>query len=141
MADFGLTSTPVSVIDHEALAHRLAYHPPECLQHDVISEISADVYALGVVAYALFAGYNPFQAPTIEGVKLAMLNLVPPELAIIVSGFPGDLSRDLERTLAKDPEDRPTSTELAMQLQSVLQRTDPETQITLPAYRMATIIE
>jgi serine/threonine protein kinase/CheY-like chemotaxis protein len=140
LIDFGLASTPVSHIDESGLAHRLSYHPPECLTASS-SLASADVYALGVLAYELFAGYNPFQASTVDGVKQAMKIKVPSSLIDIVAGFPGDLSDDLARVLAKDPEMRPTSIELSMQLRTVLDRVEPETEISLPAHRYNTIIE
>jgi eukaryotic-like serine/threonine-protein kinase len=140
LIDFGLASTPVSQIDRKSLAHRLSYHPPECLAGHTVPA-AADVYALGVLAYVLFAGYNPFAAATVEGVKLAMRNLVPPELCVVVSGFPADLSRELALALDKEIDARPTSIELSMQLRSIQDRTDPEQNLSLPAYRMATLLE
>ena len=139
--DFGLASAPVSHIDCHGLAHRLSFHPPKCLQRGKVSEKSADVYAFGVLAYLLFAGHNPFHAATVKGVKLAMRNHQPPKLAVVVAGFPAELSEDLAGTLAKDAMLRPTSAELAMQLHSVLERTDPQKKITLPSFRMDTILE
>ncbi|MFT5131450.1 MAG: CheY-like chemotaxis protein [Rhodothermales bacterium] len=140
LIDFGLASTPVSFIDEQALAHRLSFHPPECLAA-APSQDSSDVYALGVVAYEFFAGYNPFLAGSVAAVKQAMRSFVPPLLGDVVAGFPEDLSEDFARVLSKNPDHRPTAIELSMQLRTVLDRVEPEAEIALPAQRWKTIIE
>src|SRR5204863_9913563 len=64
---------------------------------------SADLYALGVMAYEALTGRRPFEASSAAGyVELHRNSAVPP-LGI---GFPPALDRMFQRALAKHPEDR-----------------------------------
>lgn len=63
---------------------------------------AADLYALGVVAYVLFAGHLPFDSDDMEILKYAVLHdPVPP-----IHGVAAHVNTALKRALAKKPEDR-----------------------------------
>lgn len=100
--DFGLSITQQqSTEPSETTAGTLAYMAPELLRGDAATE-SSDLYAVGVIAFELLAGYHPFTSD-----KLAMLttsrlttrptlpNTINPKLAAVV-----------ERLLAVAPADR-----------------------------------
>ena len=62
----------------------------------------ADLYALGVVAYVLFAGHLPFDSDDMGVLRLAVLNdPVPP-----IYGMSSHFNAALRRALAKKPEER-----------------------------------
>lgn len=69
---------------------------------------AADIYALGVLAYAMLAGYPPFQGDTAH-VLYAHAHLTPPSLVAIRSELPPAVAAAIQAALAKDPAARPAS--------------------------------
>jgi WD40 repeat protein len=79
------------------------YMSPEQWSDPVTVGPSADLYALGVVAYEALTGSRPFEAATVTGyVELHRHATVPP----LGVGFPPALDRLFRRALAKQPEER-----------------------------------
>lgn len=135
LLDFGFASIPISNLDVQSILRRLSYHAPETLtEGQVIPE--SDVYTLGVVAYTVFLGGNPFERDTPEAVTHAIHNIVPSLLAERIPNFPQDLSDLIARALEKDPRRRPTSAEMSSNLQVIVNRMEPRTDIPLPAYEV-----
>lgn len=57
--DFGLAGLREQMSDEQDIAGTLAYMAPEVLMGEVPTE-AADFYAVGVIAFELFAGYHPY---------------------------------------------------------------------------------
>lgn len=76
---------------------------PEQLRLGSKADARADVWATGVLLHTMLAGAPPFSADTPSGASLSVIIDEPPSLA----GVPDALADIVERTLAKDPDQRP----------------------------------
>ena len=126
--DFGIARAK-SVQDVETLtrtgtvAGTPAYVAPEALLGEDVSP-AADVYALGLVLYEMFAGHHPFTAETAFKVMRHHLDTVPPTLERVLEDrvLPQGLSDLVARCLAKKPLQRPQdAAALRAHLQSIIQ--------------------
>jgi len=100
MLDFGLAVEAGSPTD---IVGTLAYIAPEVLQGKGIS-IASDLYAVGMMAYEMFAGQHPFNLSSNTQLLAQILSQVPPTLTEL-SDY-GELNEILERLLAKNPVER-----------------------------------
>ncbi len=81
------------------------YMAPEQFYNWPLDE-RTDIYAIGIILYAIFSGAPPFSHKNIE--KLAEMHLkdAPPPITGKRGYFPDTLQRLVNRALAKKPEDR-----------------------------------
>jgi serine/threonine-protein kinase len=86
-----------------------AYMAPEQAVGDPTTDHRADLYALGVVAYELFAGAHPFAGRSPAAMVAAHLTETAVPLAERRPDVPPPLGALVTRLLAKRPEDRPAS--------------------------------
>jgi serine phosphatase RsbU (regulator of sigma subunit)/serine/threonine protein kinase len=115
LMDFGLMQ-PLGNRSNGQLTGTVAYMPPEVPQRGVINE-SSDIYSLGVVAYELLAGVQPFIGTTILEVLKAHINSEPAPLKTFRSDLPDELIRIVRKMMARDQADRyPNSSELLSDL-------------------------
>nr|VFJ42626.1 MAG: TIR domain-containing protein [Candidatus Kentron sp. FM]VFJ43324.1 MAG: TIR domain-containing protein [Candidatus Kentron sp. FM]VFK05489.1 MAG: TIR domain-containing protein [Candidatus Kentron sp. FM] len=71
------------------------------------NEASADVWALGIIAYQLFTGHHPFEhAVTQEDWRAAIVEETAQSALMYQGNLPKPISNVLERALAKSPKDR-----------------------------------
>jgi len=126
--DFGIARAK-SVQDVETLtrtgtvAGTPAYVAPEALLGEDVSP-AADVYALGLVLFEMFAGFHPFTADTAFKVMRHHLETVPPPLHQVLPRveIPRGLSDLLALCLAKKPLQRPQdAAALKSQLDNIIQ--------------------
>lgn len=115
--DFGL-STLIEQAIPGGTTGTLAYMAPEVLRGGAVTT-SADLYAVGVIAYEMLTGHHPFVGPdtntTLRNILTVMPNLVDVGLDFRVAAI-------LDRLLSKDPADRhPSATALINSLNQVLQ--------------------
>jgi hypothetical protein len=99
VVDFGLSTLRGQRV---GLAGTLPYLAPELLSDGQPSEAS-DLYAVGVLAYELLSGFNPFKADTVTQLLENILHLMP-DLSVLDVDFA--TRHLLERLLAKNPAER-----------------------------------
>ena len=87
----------------------------------------SDQYALGVVAYELLAGRLPFEGETPMAIYLKHIREKPPSLAEFNAIVTPELETVVNRTLAKDPQERyPTCEDFAQALRNAIAVTQEE---------------
>ncbi|MBG0561862.1 serine/threonine-protein kinase [Actinoplanes aureus] len=111
VVDFGIAAVAGPASPEDALLGTPAYLAPERLTGGAI-EPASDVYALGVLLYRLLAGTAPWSVETTTQMLSAHVYLQPEPLPPL-PGVPDEISRLVERCLAKDPADRPDAAEVA----------------------------
>ncbi len=79
----------------------------------------SDVYSLGVMAYELFLEQLPFEAETAAEVMAMHLRATPPNPADLWPDIPPQLQALILGMLAKSPDHRPTTLEVARGLETV----------------------
>jgi eukaryotic-like serine/threonine-protein kinase len=81
-----------------------AYMAPE--QFNGTSDAQSDIFAYGVTFYELLTGRNPFSAPDPAGVFSRITSIDPAPVSSLLPGCPEDLDHLIQKTLAKDREQR-----------------------------------
>jgi serine/threonine protein kinase len=126
LTDFGVARTLHGSQDPDLTATGMTMGTPEYMAPELIRGErvgpTADVYALGVVAYTLLAGQTPFEAPALAQVEATkshdeqgemratlarQLHEPPPPLRAQRAGIAPRLEEAIFWALAKDPADRP----------------------------------
>jgi serine/threonine protein kinase len=92
------------------------YVSPEQLLGEPVTE-ETDVYSLGVVGYELLTGAGPYAAESAREMVVAHLQGTPRSLREARPDLPEELSRLLERCLARKPEHRPSAREVVAALE------------------------
>jgi predicted Ser/Thr protein kinase len=110
--DFGIARAFEATSQHtrtDQMVGTVAYMAPERFETDAGRTVSpaADVFAWGAVVTYAGTGRTPFHADSAASTAARILTQ-PPEL----SGLSGPLRELVARTLAKDPDERPTAHEL-----------------------------
>lgn len=140
MVDFGLakaTALGDGATRAGQLKGKISYMAPEQIRGDPLDR-RADVFALGVVLYAVTTGKHPFRRES-EGATLFAISA--PEPAPAPSRFmtyPADLEAVLMKAIAKDPRERYSS---ALELARALEQTLPEHERAHGGERVATFIQ
>jgi eukaryotic-like serine/threonine-protein kinase len=88
-----------------AVLGTIGYMAPEQVQGQRATERS-DVFSLGLLFYELLSGHAAFEADTPLSMVAAILRDTPPPLHTLRSDVPRQLSRLIERCLAKEPASR-----------------------------------
>jgi len=83
----------------------IAYMSPEQAEGRPVDP-RTDVFALGVLIFEMATGERPFKGDTQLSVLSAILKDTPSSVTDVKRDLPRDLSRIVQRCLAKDPEDR-----------------------------------
>ncbi len=84
------------------------YMAPEQASGAVVDH-RADLYALGLVMYAMLAGRPPFRGAQVLEVLVRQRREPPPRVTTIVSDVPPALDQLIDKLLAKKPDERPAS--------------------------------
>ncbi len=123
--DFGLSA---SIEQNSAVAGTLAYMSPELVEGAAAS-VASDLYAVGVIAYELFAGSHPFQTNNIVAL-IAQIKRVPPDMARL-DAQPA-ICKFVQRLLSKNPMERYRSAQLALEaLCEAAERARPPETVTM----------
>jgi CheY-like chemotaxis protein len=115
LVDFGLVLPEFAMADERRLVGTPSYMAPEAL-----SGVAAgaghllDVYALGAVLYELVAGHRPYSGATVSELLMQHVASPVPDLAAEpgLHDLPPGLAALVHEMMAKDPSERPASTEV-----------------------------
>ena len=88
-----------------------AYMAPEQAAGDRDIDQRADIYSLGVMAFEMVSGRVPFEGRTPRELLTAQLTMRPPPLEQLRPDVPPALAELIRSCLAKDPKDRPASSD------------------------------
>ena len=86
-----------------------AYMAPEQAVGDTTMDHRADLYALGLIAYEMFAGTHPFAGRTAQALAAAHLTETPQPLIARRADTPPHIAALVMQLLAKEPAARPQS--------------------------------
>lgn len=118
LADFGIvklieSSTVAGLTNASGVVGTPAYMAPE-QANGLPVDGRTDIYALGVVAYEMLTGKQPFAAETPLQLLLKHMTQPPPLLRDSLTGIPPALDVVLQRVLAKEQDERyQTATQFA----------------------------
>lgn len=85
------------------------YLAPELLAGESFS-VRSDLYSLGLVAYEIFGGRNPFRADTVAACLRRVVEVEPPPLSADCGASP-EVAAAIMACLAKEPAARPSGVE------------------------------
>jgi serine/threonine-protein kinase len=91
-----------------------AYMAPEQLAADPSADHRMDLYAVGLLAYELLTGVQPFSGSSPQATMAAQLTRMPKPLEEACPGVPPALASLVMRLLAKHPDDRPATASAAL---------------------------
>ena len=91
-----------------------AYMAPEQLAADPSADHRMDLYAVGLLAYELLTGVQPFSGSSPQATMAAQLTRMPTPLEECCPGVPPELAALVMRLLAKHPDDRPATAAAAL---------------------------
>ncbi|EMQ98132.1 Stk1 family PASTA domain-containing Ser/Thr kinase [Paeniglutamicibacter gangotriensis] len=106
VADFGLARAASAHTNATNFFGTAAYISPELAKGDPSDERS-DIYAVGIIAYELLTGRQPFTAESAYGLAFKHINDDVPAPSAIVPGLSSELDELVAYCTNKDPEDRP----------------------------------
>jgi non-specific serine/threonine protein kinase len=107
IVDFGLAklSGQTRVTKDGATLGTAAYMSPEQTLGKEVDH-RTDIWSLGVVLYEMLTGLTPFQGDYEQAVIYSIMNEEQKPLTSIRTGIPMELERIVNKTLAKDPNER-----------------------------------
>jgi serine/threonine-protein kinase len=110
LADFGIARL-FGATGHTAHGHIVGtaeYMAPEQASGKPLDH-RADLYALGLVMFAMLAGRPPFQGKQVTDVIESQRRERPPRIASLVADVPPALDQLIDKLLSKDPAARPAN--------------------------------
>ena len=125
LADFGIARL-FGATGHTAHGHIVGtaeYMAPEQASGKPLDH-RADLYALGLVMFAMLAGRPPFQGKQVTDVIESQRRAAPPRISALVADVPPALDQLIDKLLSKDPAARPAN---ALALGRLLSAIDAET--------------
>jgi hypothetical protein len=121
VTDFGVAKALSAALPHSGTTSAgiaigtPAYMAPEQLAADPKADHRLDLYAVGLLAYELLTGTQPFAESSPQATMAAQLTRMPTPLAQVRPDLSPQLSGLIMRLLAKNPDDRPPSAAAAIE--------------------------
>ena len=106
LADFGLAGGDAG--SESGIAGTPAYMAPELFERQPAT-VQSDIYALGLVLYEMFTGKPAFTGNTVGDLARQHRETTPQRITQIVGEIDPLADRIIQRCLAKDPRERPSS--------------------------------
>ncbi|MCK4539155.1 MAG: protein kinase, partial [Candidatus Krumholzibacteria bacterium] len=105
--DFGLAKSPgrTQLTREGTTLGTVAYMSPEQGRGEAVDS-RTDVWALGVIAYEMVTGQQPFKGDYEQSVIYSILNEDPEPLTALRTGVPLELERITQKAMAKDQKNR-----------------------------------
>jgi serine/threonine-protein kinase len=91
-----------------------AYMAPEQLAADPTADHRMDLYAVGLLAYELLTGVQPFAGSSPQATMAAQLTRMPSPIEEACPDVPPELAGLVMHLLAKNPNDRPPTADAAL---------------------------
>ncbi len=125
VVDFGVakaTATGGGATSAGQIKGKVGYMAPEQIEGEETMDRRADIFAIGIVLYALTTGKHPFRR---ESDAATMYNICSPQAAVsprkIIPDYPPAVERIVLKALAKNPADRyDTANEMLKDLDQAL---------------------
>ena len=113
VADFGIARavTSSTMTYSGNVIGSVHYFSPEQAKGSMITPKS-DIYSLGVVMYEMLTGRLPFTGETSVGIAIKHLQEEAPSIRQADPSIPPVVEAIVARTMAKEPAERPSGTEL-----------------------------
>ena len=109
LVDFGIArAADGTVLTGSGVMGTPEYMAPEMLRGEA-AEQSADLYALGIVAFEVLTGRLPFVGANTPAIMYAQVHTPPPPLRTVKPDLPEALEVVIARQLAKQPSERYSS--------------------------------
>jgi serine/threonine-protein kinase len=106
LADFGVARMDTSTMTQSGTTvGTLSYMSPEQIKGQTIDRRS-DIFALGIILYELLSGKMPFHGDNISTLVYKIVNEQPQRITEINKDIPVGYDLVVQKTLAKNPEDR-----------------------------------
>ncbi|MBL7163781.1 MAG: protein kinase [Anaerolineales bacterium] len=124
LSDFGIARLTHGshTLTGENIIGTPAYMSPEQIQGEKDLDGRSDLYSLGIIFYQMLTGDTPYQATTPAKVMMMHILEPVPSLSTLKPDMPPDLSLWLQKTLAKEPDDRfAAAKEMGEALQAAIQ--------------------
>lgn len=116
LIDLGLFVPEFDVGTDRPIAGSPEYVAPEVLMRNVAPGAGplVDLYALGILAFELLVGQSPFLDGDVAKIVARQLGARPPDVRTLRPDAPSKLAELVTELLAKDPSDRPQSSEAVL---------------------------
>jgi serine/threonine-protein kinase len=121
VTDFGVAKALTAAIPHSGATSgglaigTPAYMAPEQLAADPNADHRMDLYAVGLLAYELLTGEQPFSGESPAATMAAQLTRMPEPIERARPDVPAPLAAVVMRLLAKQPDDRPPTAAAALE--------------------------
>ena len=121
IVDFDAERQESALTSADSLLGTPTYMSPEQCRNPRDVTDRTDVYSLGVIAYEMLTGHQPFRASTDFDTIMRHKQLVPPPVSELNPAVPSDLVALIAAMLAKSPMERPAAMEIKQRLTQLLQ--------------------